>query len=218
MAKVSCSVIQDLLPLYCDDVCSADSREMIEAHLQECAACSEMLRLLQGEYHANTQEIIENKGKEAVLGKMSRGWKRSLLKTAVKALLVGILSTTLALSIRYGVHDLLFVQNREMVLPEQVTVNVYSNPKISDQQISVEMQPSDGYWGGTMDAYADEEGNLYISILRSIVKDAIPEGENEIMIYGFDQAQKNYTAVYYGKPDNCKLIWEPGDMLPDARE
>ena len=34
MSKISCDIIQDMLPLYYDEVCSADSRKMIEEHLQ----------------------------------------------------------------------------------------------------------------------------------------------------------------------------------------
>jgi len=37
--KVSCEVVQDLLPLYQDGACSEDSRRMIEEHLRECQAC-----------------------------------------------------------------------------------------------------------------------------------------------------------------------------------
>lgn len=37
--KYECGVVQDLLPLYHDDVCSRASREVVEEHLQECAAC-----------------------------------------------------------------------------------------------------------------------------------------------------------------------------------
>lgn len=43
MTKVSCDIFQDMLPLYCDDVCSADSRKMIEEHLPEYEVCSNML-------------------------------------------------------------------------------------------------------------------------------------------------------------------------------
>lgn len=35
-----CKLIQDLLPLYYDGVCSVESREIIEEHLSECAECS----------------------------------------------------------------------------------------------------------------------------------------------------------------------------------
>lgn len=29
--KISCEIIQDLLPLYCDGVCSQDSKQVVEA-------------------------------------------------------------------------------------------------------------------------------------------------------------------------------------------
>lgn len=42
----SCDVVQDLLPLYIDDVCSGASANVIRAHLEECPKCREMLRFL----------------------------------------------------------------------------------------------------------------------------------------------------------------------------
>ena len=38
-----CSVIQDLLPLYIDGVCSEESRKLVEGHLAECTVCGQML-------------------------------------------------------------------------------------------------------------------------------------------------------------------------------
>ena len=46
MSKISCDIIQDMLPLYYDEVCSADSRKMIEEHLQECEKCSNIFQKL----------------------------------------------------------------------------------------------------------------------------------------------------------------------------
>lgn len=37
--KLSCDIVQDLLPLYTDGVCSGDSRRAVEAHLEGCPAC-----------------------------------------------------------------------------------------------------------------------------------------------------------------------------------
>lgn len=36
-----CNLIQDLLPLYLDGVCSEESKAIIEQHLSECPACKE---------------------------------------------------------------------------------------------------------------------------------------------------------------------------------
>lgn len=37
--KVTCEIIEDLLPLYVDSVCSVQSREAVEQHLRECETC-----------------------------------------------------------------------------------------------------------------------------------------------------------------------------------
>lgn len=37
--KISCTIADDLLPLYLDDSCSADSRAALEEHLKECPSC-----------------------------------------------------------------------------------------------------------------------------------------------------------------------------------
>lgn len=43
MDKVHCNIIQDLLPLYADDVVSPESKAMVDAHLANCAECRETL-------------------------------------------------------------------------------------------------------------------------------------------------------------------------------
>ena len=55
MSKISCDIIQDMLPLYYDEVCSADSRKMIEEHLQECEKCSNIFQKLK------TECVVERK-------------------------------------------------------------------------------------------------------------------------------------------------------------
>lgn len=37
--KISCDVIRDLLPLYAEDLASADSRALVEEHLKDCESC-----------------------------------------------------------------------------------------------------------------------------------------------------------------------------------
>ena len=40
--KITCNIIEDLLPLYVDDMVSEDSRQLVEEHLKECLACQKM--------------------------------------------------------------------------------------------------------------------------------------------------------------------------------
>ena len=51
MNKIPCEIIQDLLPLYVDNVCSANSRLYIEEHLATCEECRDYLASLKGEIH-----------------------------------------------------------------------------------------------------------------------------------------------------------------------
>lgn len=49
--KLPCDIVQDLLPLYQDDLCSQATREAVEEHLRECETC--------GKQHAAVQELTE---------------------------------------------------------------------------------------------------------------------------------------------------------------
>ena len=35
----TCNIVQDLLPLYYDDVCSPSSKRLVEKHLKTCEKC-----------------------------------------------------------------------------------------------------------------------------------------------------------------------------------
>ena len=41
--KTACPVIQDLLPLYAEDLTGEESRALVEEHLEECDACKQTL-------------------------------------------------------------------------------------------------------------------------------------------------------------------------------
>jgi|GEM_PF-6664828 hypothetical protein len=38
--NIKCTVIEDLLPLYVDGICSTDTKEIVEVHLKECDTCN----------------------------------------------------------------------------------------------------------------------------------------------------------------------------------
>ena len=39
MKNISCNIIEDVLPLYVDGVCSDETIELIESHIQNCEDC-----------------------------------------------------------------------------------------------------------------------------------------------------------------------------------
>lgn len=78
----SCDVVQDLLPLYLDEVCSGASGKLVRAHLEECEKCRQMLELM-------TEEAPEEQTApdgDAVLKKTSYVLSRRAVHSALGVL------------------------------------------------------------------------------------------------------------------------------------
>ena len=41
--KISCSIINDLIPLYMDNAASEESRALVESHISECSDCRNIM-------------------------------------------------------------------------------------------------------------------------------------------------------------------------------
>ena len=42
--KIDCKIIEDLVPLYLDEVCSEESRKAIDAHIEKCENCRKLVK------------------------------------------------------------------------------------------------------------------------------------------------------------------------------
>jgi predicted anti-sigma-YlaC factor YlaD len=87
--KISCEIIKDLLPLYLDGVCSDDSKALIEEHLVECDNCKAELQAMKGELFANRKE--QNLKEAEAVKKLSRRWKKGMMKSVLKGVLITLL-------------------------------------------------------------------------------------------------------------------------------
>lgn len=45
--KITCEIVEDLLPLYADNVCSEQSRQAVTEHLQKCEKCKRLMERTQ---------------------------------------------------------------------------------------------------------------------------------------------------------------------------
>ena len=78
MDRISCDIICDLLPLYCDDVISQDGRALVEEHLGSCPACADMLERMKTECRVPGDK---ERAREAVVKGMASEWGRSVKKS-----------------------------------------------------------------------------------------------------------------------------------------
>lgn len=88
--KITCNIIEDLLPLYVDDMVSEDSRKLVEEHLKECPACGkmqeEMMRencLSAGRKDGNSAQI--NKTEAEPLKKIRRRIRKKRIFSVILA-------------------------------------------------------------------------------------------------------------------------------------
>lgn len=212
---MNCKIIQDLLPLYHDGVCSSESRELVEEHLQECPDCKDVLHTLDEEISlanevdaAKPMVNIRNRLKQIRWQALVRG---AVTATLVIALLIGAWWTlTQWHFIPIGSEDL-----------QVVRVAQLDNGRIACELGMLDDEDGFGYYRYTL----SEDGKLYITPFTSILTVG-KEWE-----YAFLQTDSDHltglpgipkdskaTAFYFGAPEDCILIWEEGMELPVMTE
>lgn len=78
--KLSCKVIEDMLPMYYDGVCSAESATLVEEHIRECHQCSRVLADLQSELEIPEKNVDDLKP----LAEIQAEWKKEKRRSAKK--------------------------------------------------------------------------------------------------------------------------------------
>lgn len=98
MNKIDCSIIQDMIPLYIDKICSTQTQEMVAEHLETCEQCRQMLVQLEKPMPIKeAAEISEHDGKE-----LYQNIRNSFMKKVIKRVLV-IIAVIFAVVIAGGI-------------------------------------------------------------------------------------------------------------------
>lgn len=121
MEKMNCSVIYDLLPLYLDGICSEDTKNMVEEHLDNCEECRKTV-----EYMKKNMEIPEDK--DATLIKKVK--RRILIEKFV--IVFGVIFVLANILFFGGLH----------LITNQVTMN----DMLSAEDVKVEEDENGDVW------------------------------------------------------------------------
>lgn len=100
--KYPCNLVQDLLPLYFDGVCSEESRGIVEQHLLECPACKNYY-----EEMCNTEEVLvrpSHADREQQKAASLQAVKKKIQK---RQILIAGLAVVLLLTVAFSVVGLL---------------------------------------------------------------------------------------------------------------
>lgn len=86
--KTDCEIIRDILPLYCDGVCSEPSRAAVEEHLKDCADCKAELDGMSTALDIKELSVDEKNAVTAAASAWKKGKRRAFLVGGVIALLI----------------------------------------------------------------------------------------------------------------------------------
>ncbi|PUB11130.1 zf-HC2 domain-containing protein [Paenisporosarcina sp. OV554] len=219
MSKVSCEIVKDMLPLYYDNVCSDDSKRMVEEHLVECDSCKMELDRIQADFKLPKEEIERNNNDGNVIKNISSFWNRSRAKSFIKG---GIISALLLSLITLGYFGLFHWHITNVPID---VVEIKDVSEMSDGKIVYYSEINDGYSLNRLKYDMDKEGNFYITPLRPMIKqkaqslNVLEKGYEFIDIKEQEIFRgEEIKTINYGTPKEKILIWKKGMELPKASE
>lgn len=86
MNNVTCSIVEDLLPLYMDGCCSKDSQQAVVEHMKTCEKCRETYRHLQSDLPTIANETTDMRSEE-IARSLSKRIKKRKAAAAVFAVI-----------------------------------------------------------------------------------------------------------------------------------
>ncbi|MCL2002954.1 MAG: zf-HC2 domain-containing protein [Oscillospiraceae bacterium] len=215
--NVSCEVIKDLLPLYHDSVCSAESRAMVEEHMKGCRSCGEVLNAISEELARPVNAVEEAKPIKAM--------QAILLKAKKKSVMKGVAMTILVFAVLIG-GFLGLTQWRFIPVPVDL-LKVSNVCRLSDGRILYHLDVADNKDLRVIKFATTEDGAFYMIPKRAVLES---RRTSEIGLFkgyltfdvALDGANQQYgveiMSVYIGSEGDGILIWEKGMELPPASE
>lgn len=216
MEKISCEIIQDLLPLYYDEVCSIETTKLVEDHLEYCESCRLELDRIKAEISLPQPLMAENQNEAEVIKGLSVVWRRSKLK----AFVIGILIASLL----YGAYVGL-TQWRIMKVPSD-RIEIYEVAKLSNGRVVYHAEITDGDDLNRIKYEMDGQGNFYLTPLRPIIKTKIDPKSSSEIYNNFEHEKRVYKekygtdlkAIYFRSSSEDILIWKEGMELKAASD
>lgn len=90
--RMNCKVIEDLLPLYLDEVCSEESKQLVEDHLAECEVCRKLVEATTKlEYEKKEEKAVDTAVVKRSFKTVRRRWSVRLAVTFLLISILGIL-------------------------------------------------------------------------------------------------------------------------------
>lgn len=220
----SCKIIEDLLPLYYDNICSEESCQLVEEHLNQCEHCRTLLK----EISSDTISL-QNKPNVKPLQSIRSEWLKLRKKSLLKGLAAGICICLILFGSYIGLTQWCVAN----VATDKMDVTDVC--QLSDGNIAFHLYIDDQYELSAVTYTVNDDGIMLITPMRTIIEDkrlkdmelGLYNGCYIVNITGNATDYQNafsFTpdsqpkAVYLGTEEDHILIWQEGLVLPAASE
>ena len=217
--KLPCEMVQDILPLYHDGVCSEVSKNLVEEHLRGCEQCADFLKGIDVEIEAPV-DAAEAQPLQAIQKTWGKEKKRSWVKGFVIAALIFILLNSIFVALTQW--RFIEVSTQGMTVAE-----IY---RLEDGRILYRLDAPSNTWSRSFEFKRTANNDSFKVPVRALIELNAVEGwpsylDDYMMI---DESENNawerangYPETkrwYIGSPDDCLLIYEVGMELEPAPE
>jgi len=220
--NISCKVIRDLLPLYHDDVCSDESRSLVEEHLNTCAGCAEELRRIDEEMNAPHIPPENETARKAI----SSAWKKAKKKSFSKGIIIAALICALLIGAFIGLTQWKGIPVSADVL------ELTELSELPDGSIVFHLFVNDNKNLYFIKFTVTDDGCFYLTPMHSIIEATrtydiggfsqyhvfYPSGNDSDQIYPGIALPENVKKIYVGPVGDGTLVWEAGMVLPEATD
>lgn len=217
---MNCKIVQDLLPLYHDGVCSEESRAAVEEHLAGCAACRQQLADMDAPLPAMEGKKAED-GTAAVkkiAGVWRQGKRRAWWKGAAAAVLAcALLAGLWVLATQWMIFDVdtekIQVTDLRQLSDGRIIYHVCIDDDRDLHSVYWEFGEDGDVWLLPKRALYTEKRNEYLSMADFDQVLSVPELNRWAQDTGIDTET---VRIWYGKDADRVLVWEEGMEVPAA--
>ena len=182
--KYPCEIINDLLPLYIDDICNEKSKEVIKEHLSSCERCKQNYEKMKG-----VDDIMKNNNSEDF--KVAESLKYIRRKIFRNKIFVSLLTIVIISFVVFGIVQIMENTEKTIEYADNITVS-----KVTREEKGLCLE-------------AEITGNVILSTIQKRVE-IEKNGEKEINIYFYSEtnawedllANNKTTSRYFIAPIN----------------
>lgn len=140
--NIHCNIIRDLLPSYLDEVCSEETKQLVEHHLQDCESCRAEYESMADDTLAEPPTAIDEKLAKAAIS----AWRKSRRQAFIKGTAIALVAVLLLFVIFVFPHTKQCITLTVRVWTQHLTV-------YAQRQLSLSARSAHSFCGYKFDAW-----------------------------------------------------------------